>query len=144
MRYLIIAFCVFLLAVEIAFPVGAVVTPPVDEVEAMLKRIEGNLRQASAVVSVAKGKSAALVAQKQVEKAELKEAVVAAEEKVQTLEAVQEVFVAKMVAAGVDTTLVETAVENDVFNGPMYQAFLEYQKNGGTEDFGYYRLYIHK
>jgi hypothetical protein len=144
MRYLIISFCVFLLAIEIAFPVGAVVTPPVDEVEAMLKRIEGNLRQASAAVSVAKTNSAALVAQKQEEKAELKEAVAAAESKVQALQEVQEVYVASMIAAGLDTAVTETATENDVFNGPMYQSFLEYQKNGGTEDFGYFRLYIYK
>lgn len=144
MRYLIIAFCVFLLAIEIAFPVGAVVTPPVDDIEAMIKRVEGNLRQASAVVSVAKEKSAKLVEAKVEEKAELKEAVVAAEEKVHVLEEVQEVYVASMLAAGLDTTVTETAKENDVFNGPMYEGFLQYQKNGGTEDFGYYRLYIHK
>jgi hypothetical protein len=144
MRYLIIAFCMFLAAVEIAFPVGAVATPPIDEIEAMLKRVEGNLRQASAVVSVAKAKGEKLVESKVEEKAELQEAVVAAEQKVEALEAVQEVFVAKMVAAGVDTTMTETAVEDDIFNGPMYQSFLEYQKNGGTEDFGYFRLYIYK
>ena len=38
MRYLVILFCVFIAAIEIAFPVGAVTTPPIDEVEAMLKK----------------------------------------------------------------------------------------------------------
>lgn len=144
MRYLIIALCTFLAAVEIAFPVGAVATPPIDEIEAMLKRVEGHLAQASAVVSVAKAKEEKLVESKVEEKVHLQEAVVAAEHKVHDLEEVQEVYVAKMVAAGVDTTLTETAVEDDIFNGPMYQSFLEYQKNGGTEDFGYFRLYIYK
>lgn len=144
MRYLIISFCVFLLAVEIAFPVGAVVTPPIDDVEAMLRRIEGNLRQASVVVSFAKTNSAALVAQKQVEKAELKEAVVTAESKVEALEAVQEVYVAKMVAAGMDTASVLIYDASPTFQGAIYDAFLKYQKEGGTEDFEYFRLYIYK
>ena len=61
MRYLVILFCVFIAAIEIAFPVGAVTTPPIDEVEAMLKKVESNLRQASAVVSVAKAKGEQLV-----------------------------------------------------------------------------------
>jgi hypothetical protein len=81
MRTLIIAFCFFLLAVELAFPVGAVTTPPVDEIEMMMAKIQRNLSLASEVTKVAQSKSAALVAQKQEEKAELKEAVVAAEAK---------------------------------------------------------------
>lgn len=144
MRYFIILFCVFIMAVEIAFPVGAVTTPPVDEIEMMLKRVENNLRQASAVVSVAKTKSEALVEAKVEEKAELKEAVAVAEEKIVALEEVKEVFAAKMIAAGIDTVVYETAVPNDVFGGPIYEAYLEYQKNGGTEDFNWFRLYIYK
>ena len=37
MKYIILAFSLFLLAIEIAFPVGAIITPPIDEVEVMLK-----------------------------------------------------------------------------------------------------------
>ncbi len=76
MRTLIVVFCFFLLAVEISFPVGAVTTPQIDEIEIMMAKIKSNLQMASQVTQMAQAKSAALVAQKQEEKAELKEAVV--------------------------------------------------------------------
>ena len=67
-----------------------------------------------------------------------------AEEKIVALEEVKEVFAAKMLAAGMDTVMYETAVPNDTFGGPIYEAYLEYQKNGGTEDFNWFRLYIYQ
>ena len=51
--------------IEISFPVGAVTTPPVDEIEMMMAKIQRNLSLASEVTKVAQTKSAALVAQKQ-------------------------------------------------------------------------------
>jgi hypothetical protein len=98
MRYFVILFCLFIAAIEIAFPVGAVTTPPIDEVEAMLKKVESNLRQASAVVSVAKAKGEQMVEGKVQEKEQLKEAVVNAEAKA-------EVYAARMLFSGVDTTM---------------------------------------
>jgi hypothetical protein len=130
MRTFIIAFCFFLLAVELAFPVGAVTTPPIDEIEMMMAKIQRNLSLASEVTKVAQTKSAALVAQKQEEKAELKEAVVAAEQK-------SEMFAAKMIANGLDTTTVEVPM-----TGPAYDAFLNYVEEGGKDDFDYFRMYL--
>ncbi len=51
----------------------------------MLKKVESNLRQASAVVSVAKAKGEQLVEGKVQEKAELKEAVIVAEKKAEAV-----------------------------------------------------------
>ena len=130
MRTLIIVFCFFLLAVEISFPVGAVTTPPVDEIEMIMAKIKSNLQMASQVTQMAQAKSAALVAQKQEEKAELKEAVVAAEQK-------SKMFAAKMIANGIDTTTVEVPM-----TGPAYDAFLNYVEEGGKEEFDYFRMYI--
>ena len=79
---------------------------------------------------MAKTKSAALVAQKQQEKADLKEAVVAAEKK-------SEMFAAKMISAGMDTALEEIKM-----TGPAYDAFLNYVEEGGKEEFDYFRMYL--
>jgi hypothetical protein len=129
-RTLIVAFCVFLLMIEISFPVGAVTTPPVDEIEMMMAKIQRNLSLASEVTKVAQTKSAALVAQKQEEKAELKEAVVAAEKK-------SEMLSAKMIANGLDTAFVEIKM-----TGPAYDAYLNYVEEGGKEEFDYFRMYL--
>jgi hypothetical protein len=134
MRYLVILFCVFIAAIEIAFPVGAVTTPPIDEVEAMLKKVESNLRQASAVVSVAKAKGEKLVEGKVQEKAELKEAVV---EQMHVIEDKMEVYAVKMVGAGLDTT-----TQPVQFKGEIYDAYLNYVSEGGKEEFDYFRMYI--
>lgn len=144
MRTLIVAFCVFMLMIEISFPVGAVVTPPVDEIEVMLAKIQKNLTLASEVTQVAQKKSAALVAQKVEEKAELKEAVEIAEAKVEevqhvveSMEQKVEFYQVKMIGSGVDTAFQEVS-----FGGPIYEAYLNYVEEGGKEDFEYFRLYI--
>lgn len=144
MRTLIVAFCVFMLMIEISFPVGAVVTPPVDEIEVMLAKIQKNLALASEVTQVAQKKSAALVAQKVEEKAELKEAVEIAEAKVEEVQHVVEsmeqrveFYQVKMIGSGVDTAFQEVS-----FGGPIYEAYLNYVEEGGKEDFEYFRLYI--
>ena len=137
MRTLIIVFCFFLLAVEISFPVGAVTTPPVDEIEMIMAKIKSNLQMASQVTQMAQAKSAALVAQKQEEKAELKEAVVAAETQVKAMEQVNEMFAAKMIANGIDTTITEIKM-----TGPAYDAYLNYVEEGGKEEFDYFRMYL--
>ena len=137
MRTLIVAFCLFLLAIELAFPVGAVTTPPVDEIEMMMAKIKSNLQMASQVTQMAQAKSAALVAQKQEEKAELKEAVVAAETQVKAMEQVNEMFAAKMIANGIDTAVTEIKM-----TGPAYDAYLNYVEEGGKEEFDYFRMYL--
>ena len=130
MRYVLIALFAFIVAIEIAFPVGAITRPPVDEIEMMMAKIQDNLRMASEVTQMAQTKSAALVAQKQQEKADLKEAVVVAEQK-------SEMFAAKMIANGLDTTTVEVPM-----TGPAYDAFLNYVEEGGKEEFDYFRMYL--
>jgi hypothetical protein len=85
---------------------------------------------ASEVTQMAQTKSAALVAQKQEEKAELKEAVVAAEKK-------SEMLSAKMIANGLDTAFVEIKM-----TGPAYDAYLNYVEEGGKEEFDYFRMYL--
>ena len=130
MRYALIALFAFALSIEIAFPVRAISVPPVDEIEMMMAKIQDNLRMASEVTQMAQTKSAALVAQKQQEKADLKEAVVAAEQK-------SEILSAKMIANGLDTTTVEVPM-----TGPAYDAFLNYVEEGGKEEFDYFRMYL--
>jgi hypothetical protein len=130
MKYVVIALFAIVISIEIAFPVRAISMPPVDEIEMMMAKIQDNLRMASEVTQMAQSKSAALVAQKQQEKAELKEAVVAAEQK-------SEMFAAKMIANGIDTTTVEV-----LMTGPAYDAYLNYVEEGGKDDFDYFRMYL--
>jgi hypothetical protein len=130
MRYVVIALFAFAISIEIAFPVGAINRPPVDEIEMMMAKIQDNLKMASQVTQMAQSKSAALVAQKQQEKADLKEAVVAAEKK-------SEMFAAKMIANGMDT-----AIEEIKMTGPAYDAYLNYVEEGGKEEFDYFRMYL--
>jgi acetolactate synthase small subunit len=137
MRNIIVVFCFFILALELAFPVGAVTTPPVDDIELMLAKIQKNLAMASEVTQMAQKTSAKLVDAKVEEKAELKEAVVAAETRVKAMEQVNEMYAAKMISAGLDTTVVEVKM-----SGPAYDAYLNYVEEGGKEEFDYFRMYL--
>ena len=137
MKYALIALFAFVFAVEIAFPVGAISAPPVDEIEMMMAKIQANLKMASQVTQIAQKKSAALVAQKVEEKADLKEAVIAAEAKVEKMADKVEMLQVKMIGSGVDTTLQEISLK-----GPAYDAYLNYVEEGGKEEFEYFRLYI--
>jgi hypothetical protein len=92
---------------------------------------------ASQVTQMAQSKSAALVAQKQQEKADLKEAVVAAEAKVDAIQKKSEILSAKMIANGLDT-----AIEEIKMTGPAYDAYLNYVEEGGKEEFDYFRMYL--
>ena len=130
MKYVLIALFAIVISIEIAFPVRAISMPPIDEIEMMMAKIQDNLRMASEVTQMAQSKSAALVAQKQQEKADLKEAVVAAEQK-------SEMFAAKMIANGMDTALEEIKM-----SGPAYDAYINYVEEGGKDDFDYFRMYL--
>lgn len=144
MRTLIVGFFVFLFMIEISFPVGAVTTPPVDDIEMMLAKIQKNLAMASEVTKIAHQKSEKLVETKVVEKKELKEAVVVAEAKVEKVEEVMhkmeekvEFYAVKMIGSGIDTSFQEVS-----FSGPVYEAYLNYVEEGGKEDFEWFRLYL--
>ena len=137
MKYVLIALFAIVISIEIAFPVRAISMPPVDEIEMMMAKIQDNLRMASEVTHMAQSKSAALVAQKQQEKADLKEAVVAAEQKVDAIQKKSEILSAKMIANGLDTTTVEVPM-----TGPADDAYLNYIEEGGKDDFDYFRMYL--
>jgi hypothetical protein len=137
MKYALIALFALIMAVEMSFPVGAVATPQVDDIEAMIKRVQNNISVASQVTKIAQTKSAALVAQKVDEKQELKEAVVVAEQRVDAITQVNEMFAAKMIANGMDT-----AIEEIKMTGPAYDAYLNYVEEGGKEEFDYFRMYL--
>ncbi len=120
----------------------AVKPEPVNEMDALMKKIKANTQAVSHATKVAHQVSEQLVEEKVEEKQELKQAVEVAETKIVQMEQVQEVFVSKMMAAGIDTAVV--VVDEGKNAGPIFDAFLEYQKNGGTEDFNWFRLYIYK
>ena len=137
MKYVLIALFAIVISIEIAFPVRALSMPPVDEIEMMMAKIKSNLQMASQVTQMAQSKSAALVAQKQQEKADLKEAVVQAEAKVDAIQKKSEILSAKMIANGMDT-----AIEEVKMTGPAYDAYLNYVEEGGKEEFDYFRMYL--
>jgi hypothetical protein len=126
------------------FFVGIIATPieksksvPVDEVELMLQKISENLEMASVATAQAKAMGEKMVAEKVEEKAQLKEAVAIAENKVDAMTKKVEVFSAKMIGAGIDTSEVPLKL-----SGKAYDAWLNYVEEGGKEDFEYFRLYI--
>jgi hypothetical protein len=126
------------------FFVGIIATPiqksksvPVDEVELMLQKISENLEMASVATAQAKAMGEKMVAEKVEEKAQLKEAVAIAENKVDAMTKKVEVFSAKMIGAGLDTS--EAPLK---LSGKAYDAWLNYVEEGGKEDFEYFRLYI--
>ena len=128
------------------FFVGIIATPieksksvPVDEMELMLQKISENLEMASVATAQAKAMGEKMVAEKVEEKAQLKEAVAIAENKVDVMTKKVEVFSAKMIGAGIDTS--EAPLK---LSGKTYDAWLNYVEEGGKEDFEYFRLYIYK
>ena len=97
----------FLFLAWICTPIQAVQQPPYDEVEAMLKKVEANLQTAGQATKLAQTMSAELVAAKVEEKAELKEAVVAAEAQTLKAQAKVEKYAVTMMFLGVDTAMAE-------------------------------------
>ena len=91
----------------ICTPIQAVQQPPYDEVEAMLKKVEANLQTAGKATKLAQTMSAELVAEKVEEKAELKQAVVAAEAQTLKAQAKVEKYAVTMMFLGVDTAMTE-------------------------------------
>ena len=141
MKHFTLIFAASLFVAIVAVPQPKSKAVPVDEVEMMLKKISKNLQAASVATAQAHEMGEKMVESKVAEKQELKQAVVAAEAKVEQMAIVQEVYVSKMIAVGLDTAMVE---QEATLKGPVYDQFIEYQKNGGAEDFEYFRLYIYK
>ena len=141
MKKLLIAFSVLFVAEYIITSANAKQSPSIDEIDALLSKVSKNIQSAGEVTKMAQTMNAKMVESKVAEKEALKESVVMAEKKVEQMEKVQEVFVAKMIDAGVDTTMMP---EEATLKGPAYDEFIKYQKNGGVEDFEYFRLYIYK
>lgn len=139
MKKLLIAFSVLFVAEYIITSVNAKQSPSIDEIDALLNKVSKNIQSAGEVTRMAQTMNAKMVESKVEEKEALKESVVMAEKKVEQMEKVQEVFVAKMIDAGIDTTM-----EVATMKGPAYDEFIKYKQNGGTEDFEYFRLYIYK
>ena len=121
----------------IATPIEKTKSVPVDEVELMLQKISENLEMASVATAQAKAMGEKMVAEKVEEKAQLKEAVAIAENKVDVMTKKVEVYAVKMIGAGLDTSEVPLKL-----SGKAYDAWLNYVEEGGKEDFEYFRLYI--
>jgi hypothetical protein len=137
MKHITLLFVACFFVGIIATPVEKSKSVPVDEVELMLQKISENLEMASVATAQAKAMGEKMVAEKVEEKAQLKEAVAIAEQKVDVMTKKVEVFSAKMIGAGLDTS--EAPLK---LSGKAYDAWLNYVEEGGKEDFEYFRLYI--
>jgi hypothetical protein len=137
MKHITLLFVACFFVGIIATPIKKTKSVPVDEVELMLQKISENLEMASVATAQAKAMGEKMVAQKVEEKAQLKEAVAIAENKVDVMTKKVEVFSAKMIGAGLDTS--EAPLK---LSGKAYDAWLNYVEEGGKEDFEYFRLYI--
>jgi hypothetical protein len=137
MKHITLLFVACFFVGIIATPIKKTKSVPVDEVELMLQKISENLEMASVATAQAKAMGDKMVAEKVEEKAQLKEAVAIAENKVDVMTKKVEVFSAKMIGAGLDTS--EAPLK---LSGKAYDAWLNYVEEGGKEDFEYFRLYI--
>jgi uncharacterized protein YejL (UPF0352 family) len=98
MKHFTLIFAASICIAIVAVPQPKTKTVPVDEVEMMLEKISKNLQAASVATAQAQAMGEAMVESKVAEKAELKQAVVAAKAKA-------EVYAARMLFSGVDTTM---------------------------------------
>lgn len=115
----------------------AVKPEPVNEMDALMKKIQANTQAVGQATQQAHKVSEAMVEKKLEEKAELVEKVVVAEKMVEKMEEKIEVYAVKMIGNGIDTS-----VEEITYKGVAYEAWLNYVEDGGKEDFGYFRLYL--
>jgi hypothetical protein len=137
MKHITLLFVACFFVGIIATPIEKTKSVPVDEVELMLQKISENLEMASVATAQAKAMGEKMVAEKVEEKAQLKEAVAIAENKVDVMTKKVEVYAVKMIGAGLDTSEVPLKL-----SGKAYDAWLNYVEEGGKEDFEYFRLYI--
>ena len=111
--------------------------PKLDEIELLMQRVQSHIKEASEVTQMARMTSQKMVEAKVEEKKELKEKIEVAEAKVEAMEIKTEMLCAKMIGAGLDTSVVPVQLK-----GPAYDAYLNYVEEGGKEDFEYFRLYL--
>jgi hypothetical protein len=137
MKHITLLFVACFFVGIIATPIEKTKSVPVDEVELMLQKISENLEMASVATAQAKAMGEKMVAEKVEEKAQLKEAVAIAEQKVDVMTKKVEVYAVKMIGVGLDTSEVPLKL-----SGKAYDAWLNYVEEGGKEDFEYFRLYI--
>lgn len=135
-RLLLIFSTLFLLGYMITES-KAVEQPKTNEIEQMLMRIKKNTDAAAKVTKQAHEVNEKMIKAKVEEKAELKQAVALAEKQVQVMQQVNEIFAAKMIASGMDTAITPIS-----YSGPIYDAWLNYVEEGGTEEFDYFRMYL--
>ena len=107
MRNFALIFLTVLFLGWICTPIEAVQQPPYDEVEAMLKKVEGHLQTAGQATKLAQTMSEELIEKKVEEKAELKEAVVTAQAQTLKAQAKVEKYAVTMMFLGVDTAMAE-------------------------------------
>jgi hypothetical protein len=134
MKHITLLFVACFFVGIIATPIEKTKSVPVDEVELMLQKISENLEMASVATAQAKAMGEKMVAEKVEEKAQLKEAVAIAENKVDVMTKKVEVYAVKMIGAGLDTSEVPLKL-----SGKAYDAWLNYVEEGGKEDFEYFR-----
>jgi hypothetical protein len=129
MKNLLIVFSALFITGYVFTIAHAKPSPQIDEIDALLNKVSKNLQSAGEVTKMAQTMNAKMVESKVAEKEALKESVKQAEAKVQTMQS-------EMINAG----LLDTSTSP--MKGPAYDAYVEYQKNGGDMDFEYFRLYI--
>lgn len=144
MRKLLWIFAILFMGGYLFTASWAVEPAPINEMDALLKKIQQNTKAVGQATKAAHEVSEKLVEAKVEEKEELKEAVVVAEAKVEKVEEVMqkmeekvEFYAVKMIGSGIDTSFQEVS-----FGGPIYEAYLNYVEEGGKEDFEWFRLYL--
>lgn len=137
MKNAMIVFTALLFTGYLFTSVNAKQGPTIDEIEALLNQVSKNIESAREATKMAQTMNEKMVQSKVAEKEALKMEVKVAKAKVEKMEEKIEVYAVKMVGAGIDT-----AVEEVQFNGPIYEAWLNYVEEGGKEDFNWFRLYI--
>ena len=137
MRNLLIIFTIVFSVGYWFTSVTAKQAPQVDEFEVLMQRIQSHIKEAGEVTRMARMTSQKMVEAKVEEKKALKEKVEVAEAQVEAMEVKTEMLCAKMIGAGLDTSVVAVQLK-----GPAYDAYLNYVEEGGKEDFEYFRLYL--
>lgn len=137
MKKLLIAFSVLFVAEYIITSVNAKQSPSIDEIDALLNKVSKNIESASQVTKMAQTMNAKMIELKVEEKEELKKEVEMAEVKMEAMEVKTEMLCAKMIGAGLDTSVAPLKLD-----GPAYDAYLNYVEEGGKEDFDYFRMYL--
>ena len=137
MRTALLVFTALFMTGYVFTSANAKQSPTIDEIDALLSKVSKNVESAGEVTKRAQTMNAKMVESKVAEKAQLKEAVVVAEQKVDVMTKKVEVYAVKMIGAGLDTSEVPLQL-----SGKAYDAWLNYVEEGGKEDFEYFRLYI--